>query len=125
MQTGNFLIAIWLLSCSFAQAETLLIECTLLEQRGKEMQMLGSPRFVVESGKEATMQIGDAMRMLELHFTPQLLTDEIVEVRAQVIETIGETPQILGTPEWSAPLNKATENPAGRMILRTKISVVK
>jgi hypothetical protein len=109
-------------SVTASASQALLVETTITEQHAKGgPDVLSAPSIKVESGKQATVTIGN----LEYAVTPTLLDDGIVDISAILTERHGEKSDKLAAPHIKAKLGEAAKIQIGQLTFATKTSLAK
>ena len=120
--TITTLLATIVITLTASASPALLVETTITEHHAKGgKDVLMAPRITVESGKQATIQVGK----LEYAVTPTLLDDGTVDLRATVTERDGKKADKLAAPRIKAKLGQVAEIQIGQLALKTKTSLAK
>ena len=120
--TISTLLASILITLSASASPALLVETTITEHHAKGgKDVLAAPSITVESGKQATIQVGK----LEYAITPTLLDDGTVDLRAILTERDGKKADKLAAPRIKAKLGLVAEIQIGQLAFSTKTSLAK
>lgn len=120
--TLNTFLATILITLTASASPPLLVETTITEHHAKGgKDVLGAPRIIVESGKQAGIQVGK----LEYTVTPTLLDDGTVDLRAILTERDGKKAHKLLAPHINAKLGEVAEIQVGQLAITTKTSLAK
>ena len=100
----------------------LLVETTINEHHAKGgKDVLLAPRIIVESGKQASIQVDK----LEYTIIPTLLDDGTVDLRAALTKQNGKQADKLAAPRIKAKLNQAATIQIGDLAFTVKTSLAK
>ena len=120
--TISTLLASILITLSASASPALLVETTITEHHAKGgKDVLAAPSITVESGKQATIQVGK----LEYAITPTLLDDGTVDLRAILTERDGKKADKLAAHRIKAKLGLVAEIHIGQLAFSTKTSLAK
>jgi hypothetical protein len=120
--TVTSLLATIAMAFTASASPSLLVETTITENHAKGgKDVLAAPSITVESGKQASIQVGK----LEYAVTPTLLDNGTVDLRAVLTERDGEKVDRLAAPQIKAKLGKVAEIQIGDLTFTTKTSLAK
>jgi type II secretory pathway component GspD/PulD (secretin) len=118
----NTLLATIVITLTASASPALLVETTITEHHAKGgKDVLMAPRITVESGKQATIQVGK----LEYAITATLLDGGTVDLRAILTERDGKNADKLAAPRITAKLGQVAEIQIGQLAFTTKTSLAK
>jgi len=116
------LLATIVITLTASASPALLVETTITEHHAKDgKDVLLAPSITVESGKQASIQVGK----LEYAVTPTLLNDGTVDLRAILTKHDGKKADKLAAPRIKAQLGQVAEIQIGQLAFTTKTSLVK
>lgn len=116
------LLATIAMAFTASAAPTLLVETTITERHASGgPDVLKAPAISVESGKQASVEIGK----LEYAVTPTLIDDGTIKLRVVLTERDGEKPDRLAAPQIKANLGEVAEVRIGDLTFATKTSLAK
>lgn len=116
------LLATLVITLTAFASPALLVETTITQydsKGGKEILM--TPRIIVASGNEATMQVGN----LGYTIVPTLHEDGSVELCSTLFEGEGKKSVVLAAPRIKARLEQNARIQIGKLEFMTKISLAK
>jgi hypothetical protein len=120
------LIATIVSAVTACASPALLVETTITEQHAKGgPDVLSAPSIKVESGEQATVQIGIRDHEIVYAVTPTLLDDGTVDISAILTKRDGEKSDKLAAPRIKAKLGEAAEIQIGQQTFTTKTSLAK
>ena len=120
--TINTLLATIVITLTASASPALLVETTITEHHAKGgKDVLMAPRITVESGKQATIQVGK----LEYAITATLLDGGTVDLRAILTERDGKKADKLAASRITAKLGQVAEIQIGQLAFTTKTSLAK
>ena len=121
-KTINTLLATIVITLTASAAPVLLVETTISEHHAKGgKDVLLAPRIIVESGKQASIQVDK----LEYTIIPTLLDDGTVDLRAALTKQNGKQADKLAAPRIKAKLNQAATIQIGDLAFTVKTSLAK
>ena len=116
------LLATIVITLTASASPALLVETTITEHHangGKDVLL--APSITVESGKQASMQVGK----FDYAVTPNLLNDGTVDLRAILTKHNGMKTDMLATPSIKAQLGEVAEIQIDQLAFTTKTSLAK
>ena len=120
--TINTLLATIVITLTVSASSALLVETTITEHHAKGgKDVLLAPRMIVESGKQASIQVNK----LEYTIIPTLLDDGTVDLRTTLTKQNGKQADKLAAPRIKAKLNQAVTIQIGELAFNVKTSLAK
>lgn len=109
------------LAVSATAAPMLRVETTIAPDGG---QAVSAPSVVVESGKMASIEIGNQESALTLAITPTLLDNGQADIKTVITQRKGKQTDTLAAPRLLVQLGKLAKIEIGKLVFTAKPTLV-